>query len=65
MTAADNRAATPQKYFCTECKRESLVRYLCGKDKGADWGGKVKRGEALCSACFKKRELTPFFGAGA
>lgn len=46
---------TPPKYPCSECGKDSLVRYCCGKGRGADWGGLVKKGENLCSFCFQKR----------
>ena len=41
------------KYPCTQCGKDAFVGYTAHK-KG-DWGGVVKKGERLCTGCFKKR----------
>lgn len=47
------------EYPCTECGREAFIGY--GAREDADWGGKVKIGERLCTSCFRRRGGEDFF----
>jgi hypothetical protein len=49
----------PKQYLCTECAKDAFLGYTAGKD--ADWGGRVRPGERLCTSCFKKRGGESFF----
>jgi hypothetical protein len=40
-------------YPCTECSGDAFLGYSARKKSG--WGGAVKKGERLCTACFRKR----------
>ena len=53
---------TEPRYYCTACGDEAMIRYSAGKDAGQDWGGKVHQGEAICTACMRKRRDPLMFG---
>jgi hypothetical protein len=40
-------------YPCTDCSGDAFLGYSAKTKR--DWGGKVKKGERLCTACFRKR----------
>lgn len=42
-------------YPCTVCGGDAFIGYAAGRRKEQDWGGKVKRGERLCTRCFQRR----------
>jgi len=41
------------EYPCTQCGHDAFIGYTSSKK--ADWDGKVKPGERLCTECFQKR----------
>ena len=45
--------AKEPEYPCTDCGGDAFIGYSANKE--ADWNGKVKIGERLCTACFQKR----------
>ena len=47
-------APKPQ-YPCTACGGDATIAYTAGKKKGRDWSGKVKKGERICTRCYKAR----------
>lgn len=46
-------------YACTECGGDAFIAY--GSSKQDSWDGKVKKGERLCTKCFRRRGGQPFF----
>ena len=61
-TEEHHTTETTREWPCTECGGDAMLAYTAGKRPGSDWGGKVKRGERLCTSCFRKRGGEPFFG---
>lgn len=45
----------PREYPCTQCGGDAFLAYTAGEEPGADWGGRVKRGERICLRCFRSR----------
>ena len=54
--------STAPAYPCTQCGGDATIAYLAGKKKGKDWGGKVKKGERLCTRCFQQRGGKKIYG---
>jgi hypothetical protein len=46
---------------CTACGGDATIGYGASKKHG-DWGGRIRIGERLCTACFQKRGGTNIFG---
>lgn len=47
-------------HACTACGGDAFIGYSSGQDEQA-WGGKVKKGERLCTRCFQARGGENFF----
>ena len=43
-----------EKYYCTECKKEAMIRY--SNWKGLKEGQIVGKDENICTSCMQKRK---------
>lgn len=54
-----NETTAAKEYPCTECGGDATIGY--GSEDKESWDGITKKGDRLCTSCFRKRGGVSFF----